>query len=181
MDKELIKRFALLFRGLERSYFTLRIKGKKASGKTEGYQSAVHEKRTMSTFEDHLNGKLGISIVPINEKNACFWGALDLDQYPLDHTALVKTVQRHKIPLVVCRSKSGGAHLYLFLTEAVPAETLKTKLKEIASEIGLARTPDGTSETEIFPKQIIHSDKGGKKDTGSGLNLPYYDHENGLR
>ena len=182
MDKELTKRFALLFRGLERSYFTFQLKGKKASGKTEGYQSAVHEKRSLTTFEDHLNGKLGIAIVPINEKNACFWGALDIDQYPLDHSALVKNVQRHKLPLVVCRSKSGGGHLYLFLKEAAPAETLKTKLKEIASEIGLARTPDGTSETEIFPKQIEHSNKGGKgKDTGSGLNLPYYDHENGLR
>jgi len=182
MDKELIRRFAVLFRGLDRSYFTFQIKGKKANGKTEGYQAAVHEKRTLATFEEHLRGSRGIGIVPINEKNSCFWGALDLDQYPLDHSALVKTVERHKIPFVVCRSKSGGGHLYLFLKEAVPAETLKNKLKEIASEIGLAKTPDGTRETEIFPKQIEHSNKGGKdKDTGSGLNLPYYDHEGGLR
>jgi len=37
----------------------------------------------------------------------------------------------------------------------------------------------GYGESEIFPKQIrLHLDRG---DVGNFLNLPYYDHENGLR
>jgi len=173
MDKELTKRFALLFRGLEAAYGTFDLTGKEANGKRKGKASVVRAKRTLATFEKHLNGEQGVGIVPINEKNASFFGAIDIDQYPLDHAAIVKTVHRQKLPLVVCRSKSGGGHVYLFLKEPVPAETLQNKLKELASEIGCA------AGTEIFPKQIqLVLERG---DTGNFLNLPYFDHENGLR
>jgi len=129
MDKELIRRFALLFRGLEAAYGTFDITGKEASGKHKGKARLVRGKRSLATFEKHLNGGQGVGIVPINEKNSCFFGAIDIDQYPLDHAAIVKTVHRQKLPLVVCRSKSGGGHVYLFLKEAVPAEALQNKLK----------------------------------------------------
>ena len=173
MDKELIRRFALLYRGLEAAYGTFDLTGKQANGKFKGKARLVREKRSLATFEKHLNGEQGVGIVPINEKNTCFWGAIDIDTYPLDHAALVKTIHRQKLPLVVCRSKSGGGHVYLFLKEAVPAETLQNKLKEVASEIGCA------AGTEIFPKQIqLVLERG---DTGNFLNLPYFDHEDGLR
>ena len=173
MDKELIRRFALLFRGLEAAYGTFDITGKEASGKHKGRARLVRAKRSLATFEKHLCGEQGVGIVPINEKNSCFWGAIDIDQYPLDHAAIVKTINRQKLPLVVCRSKSGGGHVFLFLKEAVPAETLQNKLKELASEIGCA------AGTEIFPKQIVLVLERG--DTGNFLNLPYFDHEDGLR
>jgi len=172
MDKELIKRFALLFRGLETAYGTFNLTGKQANGKAKGKASVVRAKRTLATFEKHLNGEQGVGIVPINESNLCFWGAIDIDQYPLDHAAIVQTVHRQKLPLVVCRSKSGGGHVFIFLKEAVAAETLQNKLNEVASEIGFANT-------EIFPKQIrLVLERG---DTGNFLNLPYFSHENGLR
>ena len=131
MDKELIKRFALLFRGLETAYGTFDITGKEPSGKHKGRARLVRAKRSLATFEKHLSGEQGVGIIPINEKNSCFWGAIDIDQYPLDHAAIVKTIHRQKLPLVVCRSKSGGGHVYLFLKESVPAETLQNKLKEL--------------------------------------------------
>ena len=172
MDKELIKRFALLFRGLETAYGTFNLTGKQANGKAKGKASVVRAKRTLATFEKHLNGEQGVGIVPINEDNLCFWGAIDIDQYPLNHSAIVKTVHRQKLPLVVCRSKSGGGHVFIFLKEAVAAEALQNKLNEVASEIGFANT-------EIFPKQIrLVLERG---DTGNFLNLPYFSHENGLR
>ena len=173
MDRDIIKRFARLFRGLETAYGTFNITGKQANGKAKGKASVVRAKRTLVTFERHLNGEQGVGIIPINESNACFWGAIDLDIYPLDHAALVKTIHRQKLPLVVCRSKSGGGHIYLFLKEAVPAETLQNKLTEIASEIGCA------VGTEIFPKQIVLVLERG--DTGNFLNLPYFKHDTGLR
>ena len=173
MDRDIIKRFARLFRGLETAYGTFNITGKQANGKAKGKASVVRAKRTLVTFERHLNGEQGVGIIPINESNACFWGAIDLDIYPLDHAALVKSIHRQKLPLVVCRSKSGGGHIYLFLKEAVPAETLQNKLTEIASEIGCA------VGTEIFPKQIVLVLERG--DTGNFLNLPYFKHDTGLR
>ena len=132
----------------------------------------VHEPRTSATFSDHLEGSQSIEVVPINENNLCGWGALDIDQYPLDHLAIVQKVEKLELPLVVCRSKSGGAHIFLFLSKVVDAETLQIKLKEVAAELGFGGC-------EIFPKQIkLVLERG---DNGNFLNLPYFNHEDGLR
>ena len=132
----------------------------------------VHEPRTSATFSDHLEGSQSIGVVPINENNLCGWGALDIDQYPLDHLAIVQKVEKLELPLVVCRSKSGGAHIFLFLSKVVDAETLQIKLKEVAAELGFGGC-------EIFPKQIkLVLERG---DNGNFLNLPYFNHEDGLR
>jgi hypothetical protein len=57
----------------------------------------------------------GIGIVPIRDDATCVWGAIDidLDKEP-NLTVLAKQVHKLELPLIVCRSKSGGAHLYLF-------------------------------------------------------------------
>ena len=173
METENIKRFARIFRGLDKAYGTFDITEKSASGKAKGKARIVRDPRTLATFTAHLKGQQSVGIVPINEDNNCWWGAIDVDMYPLDHTKLVAIVKELNFPLVVCRSKSGGGHIYVFLTEPVPAELVQNKLKEIAGEIGYADT------TEIFPKQIqLVLERG---DTGNFLNLPYFDHENGLR
>ena len=171
MKKE-IERFARLFRGLNRAYGVVDLTGKDASGKQKGKYKFVHEPRTSATYAAHLVGTTSIGVVPINEKNVCVWGALDIDQYPLDHSAILRKLQKLDLPLVVCRSKSGGAHVYLFLKEFVEAGKLQLKLKEVAAELGF-----GTCE--VFPKQIqLVLDRG---DNGNFLNLPYFDHKNGLR
>ena len=170
--KKNIERFASLFRGLNRAYGAVDLTGKDANGKQKGKYKFVHEPRTSETFDAHLKGETSIGVVPINEDNLCRWGALDIDQYPLDHSAIIRKLAELDLPLVVCRSKSGGAHLYLFLTKFVEAEKLQVKLKEIASEIGFGGC-------EIFPKQIkLVLERG---DNGNFLNLPYFDEENGLR
>jgi len=171
MKKE-IERYARLFRGLNRAYGAVDLTGKDANGKQKGKYKFLHEPRTSATYAAHLKGEVSIGVVPINEDNVCVWGALDIDQYPLDHPAIIKNLGQLDLPLVVCRSKSGGAHIYLFLKEFVDAEKLQLKLKEIASEIGFGGC-------EVFPKQIkLVLDRG---DNGNFLNLPYFDHEKGLR
>jgi hypothetical protein len=50
---------------------------------------------------------------PINQDNLCKFGALDIDTYDLDHKALGAKIRKLKLPLLHCRSKSGGAHLVL--------------------------------------------------------------------
>ena len=173
METENIKRFARLFRGLDKAYGTFDIIEKAANGKAKGKARIVREPRTRATFEAHLNGEQSVGIIPINEDSKCWWGAIDVDMYPLDHPKLVKRITALNFPLVVCRSKSGGGHIYLFLKESVSAEILQNKLKEIAGEIGYA------DNTEVFPKQIqLVLERG---DIGNFLNLPYYDQENGLR
>ena len=173
MERELIQRFALLFRGLDMAYGTFVATGKKPSGKSDGKAKFVKEKRNTNTFASHLNGEQSVGIVPINEDSQCWWGCIDIDIYPLDHSELVQRIQKLKLPLVLCRSKSGGGHVFLFLKEPVAAEVLQNKLKEIASELGCAKG------TEIFPKQIVLVLERGDK--GNFLNLPNFNHENGLR
>ena len=171
MKKE-TERFSRLFSGLNRAYGALDITTKDARGKQKGKYKFVHEPRTTATYASHLNGEVSIGIVPINEDDACLWGAIDIDQYPLDHSEVLKRLSQLELPMVVCRSKSGGAHLYLFFKEFVEAEKVQLKLKEIAAEIGYGGC-------EVFPKQIkLVLERG---DNGNFLNLPYFDHEGGLR
>jgi hypothetical protein len=72
----------------------------------------------------------------------------------------------------VCRSKSGGAHVFLFTTVPVSAYDMQKYLKTAAALLGEAGR-------EIFPKQTeILVERG---DTGNFLNLPYFGGDDGLR
>ena len=123
-------------------------------------------------WENHLRGKSGIGIVPINENNQCKWGAIDVDQYPLDHTVLVQKIRKLKLPLVVCRSKSGGAHCFLFCKDWIDAIDIQKALQCMSAALGYG-------ESEIFPKQVkLHLDRG---DVGNFLNLPYFNAKEGFR
>jgi hypothetical protein len=170
---EQVERFARIFRGLEKAYGAVDLASSSEGEKKKGRYKFIQEPRTMETFEGHLKGETSIGIVPINEENKCIWGAIDIDKYPLDHSAIVKKIEKLKYPLVVCRSKSGGGHIYLFLKKFVAAEKVQSKLKEITAELGYA------ANTEVFPKQIKLVLQRG--DNGNFLNIPYFNHESGLR
>jgi hypothetical protein len=77
-----------------------------------------------------------------------------------------------KLPLVVCRSKSGGAHLFLFVNQWASAKDMQEVLRHVAAALGYG-------DCEIFPKQTSLQLKRG--DVGNFLNLPFYDAEEGLR
>jgi len=167
------KQFAAIFDGLKSAYGTFEIDSKKANGKAAGKARVVREPRTMELFEKHLSGdNVGIGIIPINEDDSCIWGCIDIDEYPLDHKLLVDKIRRAKLPLVVCRSKSGGAHCFLFVKDWITAKTMRDTLQHIASALGYGGC-------EIFPKQIkLFLDRG---DIGNFLNMPYFNAEDGLR
>jgi len=170
---EQVERFARIFRGLEKAYGAVDLASSSNGEKKKGRYKFVPEPRTLETFEGHLKGETSIGIVPINEDNKCIWGAIDIDRYPLDHSEIVQKIEKLKFPLIVCRSKSGGGHIYLFLKKFVEAEKVQSKLKEITAELGYA------ANTEVFPKQIkLVLERG---DNGNFLNLPYFNHEGGLR
>lgn len=167
------EKFASIFDGLKQAYGTYRVDRKQENGKNVGKATIVHEPRTTALWEGHLSGKgTGIGVIPINENNSCKWGCLDIDQYPLDHKALVERIRKLKLPLVVCRSKSGGAHMFLFTTDWVAAKEMQNVLNQIAAALGYGGS-------EVFPKQVkLFLERG---DVGNFLNLPYYDAEGGLR
>jgi hypothetical protein len=167
------QKFADIFAGLEQAYGTYKIDKTQANGKNTGKATVVREPRTTKHWEGHLSGKgASIGIIPINEDNKVKWGCIDVDTYPLDHKLLISQIRKLKLPLIVCRSKSGGAHMFLFVDDWITAKEMQEVLGHIASVLG-------HGGCEIFPKQIkLFLDRG---DVGNFLNMPYYNAEDGLR
>ena len=159
-------RFSSLFAGLERAHGTYEIKDSRADGKLTGKAITVRENVTLQHWKDHLSGVKGLGIIPINDDSKVKFGAVDVDEYvELNLKELSKKLENLKLPLIPCRSKSGGVHLYLFCKDWVPAQIVKSKLEELSSTLGFGGC-------EVFPKQIqILAERG---DVGGWINMPYF-------
>ena len=157
--------FARRFAGLERAHghYTPARPGPDGT-KVDGRAVTERSPATLSLWEAHLKGAYGVGIVPIRDDATCVWGAIDVDVYPLDLAQLEKDVDRLDLPLVVCRTKSGGAHLFVFLTDPAPAALVRGKLMEFAVALGYPGV-------EVFPKQTRLASE---NDFGNWLNMPYY-------
>ena len=167
-------KFKEIFEGNKSAYGQLILTGvKNDKGKAEGKAFIKRQAVTDDLWKEHLEGKdPALGVIPINENNECKWGCIDVDQYNLDHIAIMRSIKGLNFPLVTFRSKSGGAHLFLFTKEFIPAGLMQAKLKAMADALGYAGS-------EIFPKQTeILIERG---DTGNFLNLPYHGGIRGLR
>jgi hypothetical protein len=164
----LAQRMLAAFEGSKVAHGTTTVGKLNRSGKAEADSRIVREPLTEQIMQGHIDGKQGIGAIPINDENNCRWGALDIDIYDLDHNKLQANIRKLELPLLHCRSKSGGAHLYLFLDDYEPANVVREYLSEMAVSLG-------HSGCEIFPKQDkILADRG---DVGNFINLPYFNAE----
>ena len=158
--------FARLFRGRTNVFGTYLYEKKSSNevgAKVKGQAKTVKKKVTAKLYADHLSGKSSLGIVPITEEATCWFGAIDIDEFPLDLEALEEKIDQLALPLIICRTKSGGAHLYLFAKKQIPAVILRSKLKLFAQALGFP-------QAEIFPKQSDNSEE----TLGSWINLPYF-------
>lgn len=171
--KELAKEFFELFAGSDIAHGTFEINQEdRADGKKQGSAKVLRETTTLEMWEEHLKGGTGLGIIPISSDNTCRWGAIDVDSYTVNHKELVEKLELSKVPAVVGRSKSGGAHIWVFVKEKVPAADMQRKMVELAAALGFA-------DSEIFPKQtVILADRG---DTGNFLNMPYHSGDRTVR
>ena len=168
----LVIKFMNAFRGSEEAHGQTTVGAVGRNGKTEANSRVVREPLTEELVKNHLEGKHGVGAIPITKENECYFGAIDIDQYDLDHKGLIAKILKFKLPLVVCRSKSGGAHLFCFLKQPTQAKIFREYLTEIAGALGYAKA-------EIFPKQdSILSERG---DVGNFINLPYFKSEQTMR
>ena len=168
---DLSNRFFELFAGLKRAYGVYQIKFVNEKGKSEGHAQTATAEYTAQQWKFHLAGETGLGVIPIQDGNHCRWGAIDIDTYGIDLIALSKTLETLKLPLVLCRSKSGGAHLYAFFKEDVDAQIVKKKLTEFSIALGYPKV-------EIFPKQATLANK---RDVGNWINMPYFAVKNTTR
>lgn len=162
---DVAERFAQLFAGREDARGSHGSMGRSAPGEKREIKSTARTLRggpTLQHWRDHLTGTAALGVIPIRADSTCLWGAIDVDQYDLDLAEVVKRVAG--LPLVVCRSKSGGAHVFVFLSETTPAGELRDRLREVAASLGWG-------DCEIFPKQShVDAERG---DFGNWLNMPY--------
>jgi len=152
-----------LFEGYSAAYGIYTITGEHRGEKILGKAKSVKGPVTIELWSDHVSGKNGIGIIPINEDSNVKFAAIDVDNYDLELEELAKKIE--KLPLVLCRTKSGGAHLYLFLTDFFSAVDVQAKMREFAALLGFGGV-------EIFPKQTrIITERG---DIGQWINMPYF-------
>lgn len=174
-DDDLVARLMRLFAGLDRAhgrYVIPRGARPQERGKLHdsSWASTVHAPITRGDWENHLAGTAGLGVVPIRDDDTCVFGVIDVDVYPLDLPALNQRVAVLGLPLTVCRTKSGGAHLYFFASAPARAEEVRGRLMEWSAALG-------HSGVEVFPKQthlVPQSD-------GSWINLPYVGGDRSLR
>jgi hypothetical protein len=193
-----------LLRGLDRAHGSYEPRGTDAKGKVNGIASTQPGPLTPALWEGHLAGRRGVGLPPLLDDGTCVWGAIDIDVYDLDLPALVKVVHGLGLPLVVCRTKSGGAHLYLFLSEPVKATLVRPKLAAWAVALKhpgvevfpkqdrllwrvVRKTTNGPVEAGGYPDRVAAEAKATElrtadpamtvaieRDTGNWLNAPYY-------
>lgn len=162
----LAQRFHQRFRGMAKAHGAYMNIGKhvRDDGKLTGDISTKRAPVTDELWQAHLEGKYGLGIITITEQNTVWWGCVDVDIYDcLDPAQIAARLHRLDLPLIPCRSKSGGVHLFLFCREAVPAALMRERLRDVAARIG-------HGNSELFPKQSQTSEK----DLGSWVNMPYF-------
>ena len=170
---DLAQAFFDLFKGSDIAHGTFVVNSNRVTdGKKQGIAKVIREPTTIKMWEEHLKGGTGVGIIPIKSDNLCHWGAIDIDQYDVSHKELVENLRKNKIPAVVGRTKSGGAHVWIFLSVPIEAADMQRRMTELSASLGYAGS-------EIFPKQTtILLDRG---DTGNFLNMPYHAGKNSVR
>lgn len=173
-----LARFSRLFKGRENAHGEYRKHLNKQNRTAQGGP-------TLQMYTNHLRGQgFVLGVVPLTQENVCYFGAIDLDDDEVNHAALAAMVEHAKLPLVVCRSKSGGAHLYAFLKDPVNPTLLRARLKDWAERLKLTnpeqQLPGGKRKPkpiEIFPKSAQYQDD----DSGNWINIPYFDQAETIR
>ena len=179
----MIEKFRKIFTGLEERFGYHQIDTSIGDGKKSGTSFTSSYAHTEEMWKAHLEGTKfdvktknktiqadSLGLCPIKSDSTCMWGAIDLDEYKPNVEELFKKIKSINVPFIPFKSKSGGIHVYIFLTESVPALLLREKLHTIKNIFGDCK-PD-----KIFPVQkYLNLDKGS---AGSWINLPYYNAKN---
>ena len=173
----MIDEFIKLFSGLKENFGQIKLQAKVEFDKERNKikPEYIWSKQAIlpQHYQQHIDGKISIGIQPCTKEGKASFGCIDVDPEnykDFNIVLLLSYIEKYKLPMVPCRSKSGGLHIYLFLTEAISAQTMRDALASILLPLELKRT------TEIYPKQIeLEPDEHGNM-SGNFINLPYFNH-----
>lgn len=164
-DDNTIARMRALYAGLDRAYGRYT---EAKSGERKGKGSTVTSPVTDDIWRGHLAGHQRIGIIPIRDGNTCVFGAIDIDDYDIGVTTIA--ARAAGLPLIITRTKSAGAHCWLFLDKPTQASKVREYLTQAAVFLGYPGA-------EVFPKQIALASK---EDVGNWIHVPYFDADRSL-
>ena len=161
-----LSQYSLYFRGNQTTHGRfIPPNGRTEEGKkVEGDSFTIKEPVTTEKYRDHLMGKTGLGVVPIDNNNNVRFCVIDVDDYKIDVAVYLRVIEEFKLPFCVFKSKSGGIHMYTFFSEDVKASDAIDMMRVWLSIFGLP------AKTEIFPKQRVLKNGEG----GNWINLPYF-------
>lgn len=167
--------FLLLFKGKVNSYV-------KNELPKENVENGVKIKTKITNNEGkvdtelilrHLSGDFGVGICPVTSEGKCYFAVIDIDYYEPKIQRVLDLISEYQLPLLPFRSKSGGLHLYIFLSKAVSAKKIREVLSKLIIMFSLEELY-GKGKVELFPKQDTVKENG----FGSAITLPYFNAEN---
>lgn len=167
------QRFAQLFKGKSNTYVRNELPKTRpqAGEKIKTVITNNEGKVDKDLLVRHLDGDFGVGVCPVNAEGKCYFGVLDIDYYKPKIKRVLHFIKEYQLPLLPFRSKSGGLHVYLMLSKAVSAKTVREVLNNISYYFSLDMLY-GKGKVEVFPKQ----DKA--EGFGSSVTLPYFNAEN---
>ena len=126
-----IQRFMALFSGYTKAYGTYDPNGLGGSSKQKPRQWKENSSPCIERFESHLNGKKPVGIYLLNDNEMVQFAAIDIDVYPVEHAKISQQLKEWGLPFVVCNSKSGGAHVYVFFNEPEDPGCVISELRSV--------------------------------------------------
>ena len=121
--------FATDNKGYGRYYPNLESKNKYIS--YESYPGIVN-------YEDHLNGDYILQINPLNDDRTCNYCMIDID-FHIDYEIqkIIDHLLEWHAPVTIFQSKSGGFHIFIFISTLVKISILRAYVNEIVFALEL--------------------------------------------
>jgi hypothetical protein len=162
---KLCEKFNELFQGFSEFHGEYKPNTNQSGGKVKGVPKTIEGGGTPQLWDIHLSGVRGLGIIPLKDDDTVVFAGIDIDEYDgLSHAVLENKIRELGFPLWVCRSKSGGAHLFLFLKEPAPAKDVIETIRFMAASLGYGGC-------EIFPK---HHTRTADTRVSNWINVPYF-------
>lgn len=156
-----------LFRGREDCHGAYGLLNNRTTdrGKKTGQAATRRQPVTPELWAAHLAGQQRLGIVPVLKNGTCWWFCLDVDHYQDEGLLplIAARIDELSLPLVMTRSKSGGAHLWCFLSEPMDANAAIAVALSFKKRLALPE-----EHVDIFPAQ------GKASDIGNWMNMPYF-------
>jgi superfamily II DNA or RNA helicase len=128
------------------------------------HESASYLPLTPEVIKEHFWGNIFIGFYPLLADNTCYFLVADFDGKPamLDALAYAKAARTNGVPAALEISQSGGgAHVWVFFTEKIPASTARSVGTTLIHEAMVLRgSMDLRSYDRLFPSQDVLSGSG---------------------